>query len=413
MNFWIFIKQWLSSIWANKLRSILSILWIVIWISSVVVMLAIWEWTKKQILSSFDNIDNLITIEKKYTWNEQKVAWGWKEATVDEYVSPVKDVINIETADQLKSNVFWILDIAYTVTTNLWDVNYNSKPIHWDVQWISKWYLQIKWYKIKDGSYFSNINYSNNDKVAILWHELVNEAFWKENPIWKVILMWWTPFIVQWILDKKSWVTDWTIFIPSSTAVNRLWSKDLQKIEVFADKRLSVNDVKKNLQFFLLKKSWTTIPSEVKFQVKTNEDALKQVNQIIGQMKLLLWAIGSIALIVWWIWIMNIMLVSVTERTREIWIKKAIWATKLNIMLQFLVESIILSLIWCIIAVWLCYFFVYLINKFWQASNFSASITSSVIIMASSVSILMWIIFGLMPAWKAARLKPIDALRYE
>jgi putative ABC transport system permease protein len=152
---------------------------------------------------------------------------------------------------------------------------------------------------------------------------------------------------------------------------------------------------------------------DAKFTVRTNEDALKQVNEIIWQMKLLLWAIGSIALIVGWIWIMNIMLVSVTERTREIWIRKAIWATKLNIMFQFLIESIILSMIWCIIAVWLCYFFVYLVNKFWQASNLTATITTSVLIMASVVSIWMWIIFGLMPAWKAARLKPVDALRWE
>jgi putative ABC transport system permease protein len=128
-------------------------------------------------------------------------------------------------------------------------------------------------------------------------------------------------------------------------------------------------------------------------------------------MKLLLWAIGSIALIVWWIWIMNIMLVSVTERTREIWIRKAIWATKTNILFQFLIESVILSIIGCIVAVTFCYWVTYLISQF--VGIVQAEITSSVLVMASSVSVWMWIIFGLMPAWKAARLKPIDALRFE
>jgi putative ABC transport system permease protein len=138
---------------------------------------------------------------------------------------------------------------------------------------------------------------------------------------------------------------------------------------------------------------------------------LKQVNQIVKQMKLLLWAIGSIALVVWWIWIMNIMLVSVTERTREIWIRKAIWATKTNILFQFLIESVILSIIGCIIAICFCYGITYLITKFFP--DFRAIITESVLILASSVSIWMWVIFGLMPAWKAARLKPVDALRWE
>lgn len=410
MGFFLFIKQWFSSIWANKLRSILSILWIVIGISSVVIMLAIGEWAKAQILSSFDNIDNLITIEKKYSWEERKISSGMVGMSTPEY-NPVKDVITTEIAEQLPEKVFGILDIAYTLSVNIWNVNYNSKPIHWSVYWASNWYFKAKWYKIRDWSWFSNSNYENLDKVVILWYELVREAFWTKNPLWEIVFLWGSPFIVQWVLDKKNWMTDWSIYIPSTTASERLWAKDLEKIEVFTDKRLSVDTVKRDLQFFLLKNSGVSHPSEAKFKVRTNEDALKQVNEIIWQMKLLLWAIGSIALIVGWIWIMNIMLVSVTERTREIWIKKAIWATKINIMFQFLVESVILSMIWCIIAVSLCYLIVYLVNRF--VPDFNAVITMSVLTMASSVSIWMWIIFGLMPAWKASRLKPIDALRYE
>lgn len=410
MSISIFLKQWFSSIWANKLRSILSILWIVIGISSVVVMLAIWEWTKQQILSSFDNIDNLITIQKSYSYKETRVGWGGYMIEMEAY-TPVKEVVTMEIADMLSEKVFWVQNVAYTASVNIWDVNYNSKPIWWEILWISDWYMQTKWYKIKDWTYFSKSNYANDDKVVILWAELVNQAFWMENPIWKTIFMWWTPFVIQWIMEKKNWQTDWSIYIPVTTAMNRLWAKELQKIEVFTDKRLAVDDVKRDIQFFLFKSSWVSHPSDSKFTVRTNEDALKQVNEIIWQMKLLLWAIGSIALIVWWIWIMNIMLVSVTERTREIWIRKAIWATKTNIMLQFLIEAVILSMIGCIIAIWLCYLITYLITKF--VPDFQAVMTTWVLMIASWVSIWMWIIFGLMPAWKAARLKPIDALRYE
>lgn len=378
-------------------------------------MLAIWEWTKAQILSSFDNIDNLITIQKKYNWWEpQMMPWWWYSVSATPY-EVSKEVVTMEIADTLKEKVFWISDVVYTIPVNVWDINYNSKPFYWEVLWVSNWYFFTKWYKIKDWAYFSNSNYENDDKAVILWYEVIRNYLYEEwfNPIWKTIFLWGSPFIIQWILAKNNWQTDYAIYIPITTAVNRLWAKDLQKIEVFTDKRLEVSDVKRDLQYYLFKQSGVSHPADAKFTVRTNEDALKQVNEIIWQMKLLLWAIGSIALIVWWIWIMNIMLVSVTERTREIWIRKSIWATKTNIMFQFLMESVILSMIWCIIAVGLCYLLVYIINRFWEASWFSALITSSVLLMASWVSIAMWIIFGLMPAWKAARLKPIDALRFE
>jgi hypothetical protein len=320
------------------------------------------------------------------------------------------EVITMEVADKLKEVVFWVDEVAYSSSIN-GNVTYNSKQIYWNLVWVSEWYLWMKWHKVKNWTYFSNNNYENGDKVVILWNDIVKENFWEENAIWKTIFIAWVPFIVQWVIEEWNWNLNYSIFIPIVTAINRLWWKELKSIEVLADERLNINDVKLKLQYYLFKLSQVSSPSEVAFTVKTNEDALKQINDIITQMKLLLWAIGSIALIVWWIWIMNIMLVSVTERTKEIWIRKAIWATKTSILLQFLIESIILSVIGCIIAVIFCYWVTYLISM--VTSSFQVSITSSVLILASSVSICMWIIFGLMPAWKAARLRPIDALRWE
>jgi putative ABC transport system permease protein len=408
MNFYILLKQWFSSIFANKLRSILSILWIVIGISSVVIMLAVWEWAKQSILSSFDNIDNLVTIEKKYDyWPAPDTKNPWSTTTYN----TAKEVITKDIADILKEKVYGIQSVIYASIVNVWDIKYNSKPIYWTVKWISFDYLQTKDYKIKDGSYFSRENYENDDKVVILWYSLVYDSFWKENPIWKKITLGWWTFIVKWILEKNNWNTDYNVFIPVTTAMNRLWSKELEKIEVFTDKKLDINPIKKDLQYYLLSKSWTSNPSDVKFTVRTNEDALKQVNEIVWKMRLLLGAIGSIALVVWWIWIMNIMLVSVTERTREIWIRKAIWASNSNILFQFLIESIILSMIWCLIAVWACYWIAYGVAKI--LPDFKPIITVSVLVISSLVSIWMGIIFWIMPAWKAARLKPIDALRFE
>jgi len=128
------------------------------------------------------------------------------------------------------------------------------------------------------------------------------------------------------------------------------------------------------------------------------------------QMQLFLWWIAWISLLVWWIWIMNIMLVSVIERTREIWIRKAIWAKKSDIIVQFLTEAIVISILWCIIAFGISLLGVYLVNKY---SPMPAKFSLNVIIFSSLVSMAMWIIFWLFPAWKAAKMKPIDALRFE
>ncbi len=135
---------------------------------------------------------------------------------------------------------------------------------------------------------------------------------------------------------------------------------------------------------------------------------LDSIKEVSNTMSIFLWWIGAISLIVWGIGVMNIMLVSVTERTREIGIRKALWATRMDILYQFLVESIIISLLaWTIWIGW-SFVAVAILNKF-----LTATITSNSVIIAFSAVVFIGIFFGLLPAYKAAQLKPIDALRFE
>ena len=126
----------------------------------------------------------------------------------------------------------------------------------------------------------------------------------------------------------------------------------------------------------------------------------------------LLAAIWWVSLLVWWIWVMNIMLVSVTERTREIWIRKAIWALNKDIITQFLIESVVVTAIWWVIAIILSRLAIQLVNSF-HIEWINIAMTWDVVFLATALTFLIWIVSWIGPAKKAAELQPIDALRYE
>ena len=158
-------------------------------------------------------------------------------------------------------------------------------------------------------------------------------------------------------------------------------------------------------------------PENSWFKVDSFADMIEQMKNSLQGMKMFLLAMWVISLLVWGIWVMNIMVVSVTERTREIWIRKAIGALNSDITLQFLVESVVITLIGWIIAFALSYWVVYIVNNvlWWAGSEtwMSAEIDKSIVLSTFMITTLTGIIFGILPARKAAKLKPIDALRFE
>ena len=158
-------------------------------------------------------------------------------------------------------------------------------------------------------------------------------------------------------------------------------------------------------------------PENSWFKVDSFADMIEQMKNSLQWMKMFLLAMWVISLLVWGIWVMNIMVVSVTERTREIWIRKAIGALNSDITLQFLVESVVITLIGWIIAFILSYWIVYLVNNAMSWTDWgmwmSAEIDKSIVLSTFMITTLTGIIFGILPARKAAKLKPIDALRFE
>lgn len=406
MNFKLLFRQALWSLLANKLRSSLSILGIVIGISSVIVMLAVGEGAKQAILSSFDNVENLIMVQKRYDMGEG----GEDQGQQTGYQG--KDIFTPEVSQEIKQKVPWILSVVPISSVQAWEILYQGQSMYGSFFGVFEDFLEIKSLALTAWRFFDSKDVEDSKKYVILGSKIAQESFGGSGElIGQELYIWGTKFHILWILAEKNWEVDYSIYVPITTAKERVGLVTIDKIEVYVAADMDIEQAKRNIWYFLYKKSALSDPSQAKFYIETNKDILKQVNEIVLQMRLLLGAIGSIALIVWGIGIMNIMLVSVTERTREIGIRKAIGATRMDILIQFLTEAIVLSLIACIVAIALSYGITKAISTF--APNFQAIISLQVVIVASSVSIMLWIIFGITPAYKASKLKIVDTLRYE
>lgn len=385
----------------NKLRTGLSMLWIIIWVFSVIVMLSVWNGATQEILWEVNAMwTNMISITPGGSIFSIGQWWGrWEAAKLDEQTVSFLD-INVSNIDMIAPVVQWSRQVIYG------DINTRATIV-----WTTPDYATVRTLDMIAGRFMSWDDESNMEKVAVLGNKIASDLFGDENPIWKNIKLENIILSVIWVLDEDS-MADWYIFIPMSTAKIRiLWTKEYHSLFLSTvDSELidsTKNEIESALRDFYGIKDW----SENNFSVTTQKEILEIVDQIMGIMSTFLACIAAISLLVWWIWVMNIMLVSVTERTKEIGIRKAIWAKKSDIVSQFLAESILMTMIWWVIWILLSILVIWIVNSVQDTIHAVISIKSVLIAVLSSVTI--GLIFGIMPAKNAAKLKPIDALRFE
>lgn len=360
--------------------------------------MALWEWTSQSIVERFNSFwANLITISPWWSNSSNVRSIGTTNSSSlidDEFLEFLKQI-------PLVKNVSPYVNTSKQLI--YWTFNSNIQ-----ILWVASIYKDIKSLTINDWTFLTDEDILYSQKVIVLWNTIAKDTFWNESPIWKEIKLQNVVFNVIWVLwDNSQTNNRW--FIPVTTAMWKFlwthyyWSVDIQ-IDDTDKIEFMTTFIEKELMNYLQIKDENDFP----LSVSNLSEIVSNIQQVTWTFTLFLSWIAAISLIVGWIGVMNIMLVSVTERTREIWIRKAIWATKNDILMQFLIEALILSLFAWAIWVILSIITINIINSY-----IKAIITTDSIIYAVWSVVFIWIVFWILPAIKASRLKPIEALRFE
>jgi len=405
MNFTTYIKDARWNLISNKMRSFLSVLWIVIWLFAVIFLMSFgtWaqQWVKDQIWSL---ITNNITISPKwwYTqWTSDEVHWYVKAITL--------------TTDLIDDIEYYFPELSWKVTysnTTQWNfTNEDGDSAMWQFLWVPIDYIDKMSLDWNYGSQFTESNYDKNEDVAIVNKNIVDDLFDGDYPIWEYVYYNSRKFRIIWVLDEESMFGQ--VFIPITTYQQKINSSSkISSITVILSYDDDVDLWMNRIKYFLMRKYNISHIDLAWFSVTSLSAIGDAIDNAMSIFTYLLAAIGSISLLVGWIWVMNIMLVSVTERTREIWIRKAIWALNGDIITQFLIESVVVTAIGWIIAIILSWLAIQLVNSF-DIEWIHVSMTTEVVVLATTLTFIIWIVSWIGPAKKAAELQPIDALRFE
>jgi len=398
-------RETIRSLSGNKARSGLTILGIVIGIASVITMVAIGQGAKSTIESDIESIgSNLIVVMP----GAQRVGGISQGAGSSQ-------TLVIEDADAIKSQVQNVKAVAPEASKR-YQITAKGTNTNAEVVGTVKDYLVVRNVKMNIGSFFSDQQQKTSAKVAILGPTTRNDLFGvNANPVGQSVKIRNVDFQVVGVTESKGGSgfnnPDSNIFVPLSSAQHFLSGNDyLSDIGVAAADQASMTSVQEQISALLLDRHKISDPTQADFRIMNQNDIIATATSITSTFTILLSSIAGISLLVGGIGIMNMMLTNVTERTREIGLRKAIGAKKRDISLQFLIEAIILTFIGGFVGVLLGWMVSFGVTYF---NLLQTQVTFTSVALAFGVSAGIGIVFGYYPARRAARLNPIEALRYE
>ena len=404
----IIIKIALDSILIHKLRSFLTVLGIIIGVSSVIIMVAIGNGAKLEIEKQISSIGSNLIIVLPGATSSGGVRFG----------TGTQMTLTIQDAEALKKESPYIEDTTFSIHEVLQVV---YKNMNWSslVRGTNTSFFRIQEWELERGRFFNEEDIKSGNRVAVIGYTVVKNLFGLEDPIDKTIRIEKIPFKVIGILKEKGTSPrgddqDDVILVPYTTAQRNLFGNILpDRVRVIYIKARSLNDLfqaENDVKSILRQRHKIQRNQEDDFSVRNITQSLQARQESSRVMTFLLGAIASISLIVGGIGIMNIMLVSVTERTKEIGIRMAVGATTYHIQIQFLIEAILLSIIGSILGILLGIAGAF-VSDF--VFHFKAILSLDSIIISLFLTMMVGVVFGFYPAYKASLLDPIEALRYE
>jgi putative ABC transport system permease protein len=397
------IKMASTTLMANKLRSSLTMLGIIIGNASVIAMVGIGQGAQKLASEQFEALGPNVLFVIPGSREAQQTTVDFPKTLVWE------DAKAIATQVPAVAEVAPQINLRYLITYR----NRNSNSL---VTGTTPEFLSVRSFNIDKGRFFNDIDVKRNNQVVILGSEVVGKLFGYQDPIGQSVRIKDVSFEVIGVMEPKGTFLgnnqDDAVFIPLSTMANRLrgrtspYGVQVSWIAVSARNRDSISAAQFQIENLLRRRH--QIVGEDDFGVQTQEDILQIVNTVTGALTIMLAAIAAISLVVGGIGVMNIMLVSVRERTQEIGLRKAVGAREQDILIQFMIEAIILSAAGGIIGTAIGVSGVVLVGAF---SPLKAGISPIAILVAVGVSGGIGLFFGVVPARQAAKLDPIVALR--
>jgi len=401
-----------TALTSNKARTSLTMLGVVIGISSVIVMVGVGQGATASVTASVSSLgsDLLIITPGSSSSSTTGVRGAIGSSTT----------LTTDDADSILQNVSSVKAVTPMITSNQ-QVVYKSSNANSRIVGTTADYATVRNLTLSSGSFIGEQNVTSYSRVAVIGSTVSEELFGEDaNPVGSSIKIGGILFKVVGVVGSSGGSTetsnDYAIYIPMTTArryfvgASSSTSTSVSTIYAQAASADEVTQAQEDVTALLLERHNIATSSDADFTVTTQEDLVSSLSSVSRTLTVLLAAIASISLLVGGIGIMNMMLTTVTERTREIGLRKAVGAKRHDISLQFLSESVALTFLSGIVGVLLGILIAIIVTN---TGLVTSDVTWQSVVLAFGICVVIGIVFGYYPASKAAKLKPIDALRYE